>query len=439
VYGSKAPAQYFDPENSAHLEEAALRESSRQAGDTESPYGIMTAAERNARGELRELECTVRRQVEVSKMPLIDVIEPIEGVGQVISCGERCMQVVFGRLGNNYLSGWCTVYEMAQSFRVKRPQYVRSATLVRAVWDDYMRIWVAGRKVFDGPNGLFPPETGGQCELSTSWDRWVDTDLTWAFASVGDVDVLVKVSVAGEGEGYALVEVDLEELCREETTEDSDPVMNGCRALDEDPECALLEETVDSVVTVSGGKPTGNLPDPSRRLVGGGACDRWARRTWWEKRRLYLCHGDSNNPDLSAAKERLKTVAESAEFEGGELLYQDKRVDMVTGRTVEQSHATEIGLTLAGPDSCEQACKVRGPWKDTQAGSADQIENYHSGQYRPTESFRVRYPRCVRGRCPTELGEEVLEDCGCLNEFGEAAAALYAIDKAAHDMVCATK
>jgi len=132
-------------------------------------------------------------------------------------------------------------------------------------------------------------------------------------------------------------------------------------------------------------------------------------------------------------------VPETTQFEGGELRYQDKRVDLGTGRTVEESHATEIGLTLAGPDPCEQACKVRGPWKDTQAASADQIENYHSGQYRPTESFRVRYPKCVQGNCPAEPGEEIVEDCGCLNEFGEAAAALYAIDKAAHDMVCATK
>jgi hypothetical protein len=438
-YGSKAPAQYFDPEESARLEAAAARESSRQAADPASPYGIMDAAERNARGDLRDFECTVRRDVEVTEMALIDVIEPMEGVGQVLSCGDRCLQVVFGRLGDNYLSGWCTVYEMAQTFRVKRPEYVRSATLVRAVWDDYMRIWVAGRKVFDGPNGRFPPETGGECELSTSWDRWVDTDLSWAFGSAGDLDVLVKVSVAGEGEGYALVEVDLEELCREETTEDSDPVMNGCRALDEDPECALLEETVDSVVTMTGGKPTGNHPDPSTRLVGGAACERWARRTWWEKRRLYLCHGESNEADFTAAKERLRTVAGSTQFDAGELRYQDRRVEIETGRTVEEAHAAEIGLTLAGPDSCEQACKVRGPWKDTQAGSAEQIENYHSGQYRPTESTRVRYPRCVQGRCPAEPGEEIVQACGCLNEFGEAAAALFAIDKAAHDMVCVTR
>lgn len=63
-----------------------------------------------------------------------------------------------------------------------------SATLEYAKWDDYMQVWVgkSGQetKVWSGPDGNFPPETAGRCELSTSWERNPNVDVTPYFKNV---------------------------------------------------------------------------------------------------------------------------------------------------------------------------------------------------------------------------------------------------------------
>ena len=55
--------------------------------------------------------------------------------------------------------------------------------------------------------GDFPPETGGECELSTSWDTNPGVDLTAQFTAGGMINFLIRVSVAGGGEGYARIRI----------------------------------------------------------------------------------------------------------------------------------------------------------------------------------------------------------------------------------------
>lgn len=121
------------------------------------------------------------------------------------------LDVWIGTVGNNYWGGWCTIYEQTNSFRVISPSAIQSVTLNRAVYDDYMQVWV-GREgqeqlVWSGPNGNFPPETAGACELSTSWNQNPNLDITSQFlASIDAGDVVrfkIRVSVAGNGEGFA--------------------------------------------------------------------------------------------------------------------------------------------------------------------------------------------------------------------------------------------
>ncbi|EPF6883897.1 conjugal transfer mating pair stabilization protein TraN, partial [Salmonella enterica subsp. enterica serovar Derby] len=81
-------------------------------------------------------------------------------------------------------------------------------------WDDYMQVWVgkSGQetKVWSGPDGNFPPETAGRCELSTSWERNPNVDVTPYFKNVKDGDVVtfkIRVSVTGEGEGFGRIKL----------------------------------------------------------------------------------------------------------------------------------------------------------------------------------------------------------------------------------------
>jgi len=83
------------------------------------------------------------------------------------------MDFWLGKIGDNYYSGHCKIYEEAMSIKMLNPDAILSATIVYAKWGDYMQIWVGGDKAWSGPNNNFPPETSGACELSTSWE-WMD-------------------------------------------------------------------------------------------------------------------------------------------------------------------------------------------------------------------------------------------------------------------------
>lgn len=124
---------------------------------------------------------------------------------------NNSLDVWIGTVGDNYWGGWCSIYEQTNSFRIISPAAIQSVTLSRATYDDYMQVWV-GREgqeqlVWSGPNGDFPPETTGACELGTSWNQNPNIDITSQFlASIDAGDVVrfkIRVSVAGNGEGYA--------------------------------------------------------------------------------------------------------------------------------------------------------------------------------------------------------------------------------------------
>ncbi|NLC22358.1 MAG: conjugal transfer protein TraN, partial [Halomonadaceae bacterium] len=140
----------------------------------------------------------------------VGVFEHVSGPVNLQSCGEGCMDFWIGKIGDNYWDGNCKIFEQAMSVRVLNPDAIISARLVRAKWDDYMQVWISENKVWQGPNNNFPPETSGSCELSTSWDRNPGTDLTSNFRNRDKNEVVnmkIRVSVTGSGEGYANIRV----------------------------------------------------------------------------------------------------------------------------------------------------------------------------------------------------------------------------------------
>ncbi|MFS9407688.1 conjugal transfer mating pair stabilization protein TraN [Klebsiella pneumoniae] len=119
-----------------------------------------------------------------------------------------------GKVGDDYWAGNCKIYEEYTRVQVSNPDAIVSATLEYVKWDDYMQVWVgkSGQetKVWSGPDGNFPPETAGRCELSTSWERNPNVDVTPYFKNVKDGDVVtfkIRVSVTGEGEGFGRIKL----------------------------------------------------------------------------------------------------------------------------------------------------------------------------------------------------------------------------------------
>lgn len=157
---------------------------------------------------------------------LYDLKEPIEHAGGPYNVGAcegepGCINIWIGKVGDNYWSGHCSVYEESTQVRVVNPKAIKRAVLEYTKWDDYMMVYVGkqGQEelIWTGPvdwrsnPNYFPPETPGKCELSTSWEAKPEVDVTKWFKEVDKDSIItfrIRVSVSGEGEGYGRLRVE---------------------------------------------------------------------------------------------------------------------------------------------------------------------------------------------------------------------------------------
>lgn len=142
------------------------------------------------------------------------VVKHHDGPFNLDSCGDGCTSLWIGQVGDNYWSGWCSIHEQQTSVTVVNPDAITSAVLEYVEYDDYMQVWVGPigqeEKIFNGPNENFPPETGGACELETSWKQSPGIDVTKYFKNVEEgqpVNFKIRVSVSGEGEGFGRIRI----------------------------------------------------------------------------------------------------------------------------------------------------------------------------------------------------------------------------------------
>lgn len=149
------------------------------------------------------------------------VISYVDGQPNYQSCGEGCLYVWVGTVGDNYWSGNCTIYEEETTFNVVNKDAIISATIERAVFDDYFQIRFNEELIWTHTPGVFPPETSGSCERGTSWDVKPNVDITNVLkqSNSGLINFKTRTSVSGEGEGYARVKIifDPSKIVREDT------------------------------------------------------------------------------------------------------------------------------------------------------------------------------------------------------------------------------
>lgn len=142
------------------------------------------------------------------------VVKHHSGPLNLQTCGEGCTSMWIGQIGDNYWSGWCSIYEKSTAVTVVNPDAISSVILEYTKWDDYMQVLVGpiGNEtlVWQGPNGNFPPETGGACELEESWSSNPNVDITNYFKNAQQGEVVnfkIRVSVSGEGEGFGRLRI----------------------------------------------------------------------------------------------------------------------------------------------------------------------------------------------------------------------------------------
>lgn len=423
--GSPSAASPVPPPQTAYLNNPlaipgqAQSMAMSQSSDSSSLYNLVSGFNTNQQQNV----CDVRRLITMSKPNINDVIVPLGGTGAVQYCGPDCIDVILGQVGDNYWRGRCAIFEKNFRVFVKQPDLIQSATIVRAKWDDYMQIWIGGNKVWSGPNNNFPPETAGACELSTSWNRNPNQDVTSYFQTHGEIQTKIRVSVTGGGEGYAFVRIRLKpDRCVIESS-----VLDGCAALSSRADCSLQEEKVDGVQTYHSANPTSLTPLPSSKTLTQGDCTETITQEWWLKERIYFC--SSPVYDFSDTKTRYGQVVGSLTTGSSSASYQD--MQRSNGGWVSSSET--IGLMdLPDHDECEKACKTRRPAQDTQAVLAGHSEQFKTS----TDSYDILYHTCVDDGCPTEPGEEILKDCQCLNDFAEAATIMQMLRLAGQDTIC---
>lgn len=149
-----------------------------------------------------------------------DVVRVIGGTGRVETCGVQCIDVYLGQVGDNYISDWCSSgKDQYFTVAVDMPQFIDSAHLLEAQWDDHIQVDIGGTVVYQSPGFGNPPPV---CELGASWcwgtktaggvcsaappnDPGGSIDVTSLFKAGGEITTNTRVWVGGGGEGFARV------------------------------------------------------------------------------------------------------------------------------------------------------------------------------------------------------------------------------------------
>jgi len=144
---------------------------------------------------------------------------------------------------------------------------------------------------------------------------------------------------------------------------------------------------------------------------------------WWNTNKTYSCQA-SNVYDFSTAKQRLAKISTSLETNG-------------TAATYNDIGSSGNSISLPPPQntsSCEISCQVKVPIENTQAGLSGTTADYQQS----INGYQTEIRLCQSNVCPvnTGAGEMLLQDCGCINYFNQAAATMQLLDEASRDVIC---
>ena len=132
------------------------------------------------------------------------MVEPVSGPTKVEKCGEGCIDVWVGQIGDNYWNAACAFFEASSVYNVVSPDAITDAKLEAVYWDDYIQVFVDGHNVFDTHPNIF------HCDAHPPNLRFVlfpFTDVTGLLKTKGQHTLKVKVLVGNGGEGYARIRV----------------------------------------------------------------------------------------------------------------------------------------------------------------------------------------------------------------------------------------
>lgn len=407
-------------------DQSKLTSSAESATKTNTAYELLTGGSLNPQETAEVRSCTVTRSPALDAVSLKDIITFDSGEGGVQTCGNDCIQLVLGKVGDNYWKGNCKIFEVSSRFYIKDKTRIKSADLIRAKFDDWIQINLNDNYIWSGPYNNWTGTGGipGKCELETEWDKYPNKSFLDKIEN-GSENFKIRVMVGGKGEGYAYAKLTADLTCKDKG-QDLDVISDTCKVYQADPDCTLEEENVDGVTTYSSGAITGLSPITQTKNISEDMCQISIQRPWFKKTRKYRCNVKTNS-DLTNIITRSKTIHDSTTATS----YQD--LQFTNSGTVKDSGKLNFSaITSVG--TCAKVCKVRKPvYPDVTLQGVD------VGVVKP-DHYDISYRDCsvVGDTCPLSDGEEVVTQCQCSNDFAEATALMQVMRMAGQDMICST-
>ena len=366
--------------------------------------------------------CTITRQITQEEITIEKIIDRVAGGYATSVTGSQNVTFLMGSPSDNSLSGGsCSIFDFHMTLRVKDSDRLRQVLLTRFGADDWAQIRIDGELLGSGPQSWtgtgLPP---GKCEKKGAFYLNPALDLTSRMTQ-GDHDIWLRVAVAEGGEAYAAIDASVDTGCKT-----SEQLVDTCSGYGANDACRLQDEVVDGVTTFRSGVNTGLSPLPQTRVFGTGACTAQVARDFFLRERTYRCTvdlGTSAEPDLSRGAYIIDHSTETL------LADRVANTDGSYSLTTRSFSMPDRGSVSA----CEPICKTRKAEGNT-AVAPDGVTG--SKQTDPT-GWDYYYRTCQDSNvCPAGDGEELVEGCGCLDDFPEAAVMMQTVRLGGADMVC---
>ena len=406
------------PQTAYRANPATIASDAYTASTGNSVFQALKGSQVGTGTALQYRHCSIERRVTVLKPAAGEIISRTSGGYSTIDNGNS-FDFLMGSPSDNSLGGNCALIDFRMTLHVSDPDRIVDARLTEFFADDWAQVRVDGLLVGSGPSPwttVGPPP--GKCEQKRTFYAYPNLDLR-PYLTAGDHEIWLRVAVADGGEGFAQVHVDVDNSCK--TLEQ---LVDGCGTMASDPQCKLDSELVDGVQTWINGIATGLKPLPQTRILGGPSCPTQLTRDFFFKDRTYRCAADDiAKPDTSR----------------GAYIIDHSTETMLADRTLQTdgSYATST-RAFSLPDrgsvpACEPVCKTSAPKANSEAapdGVVGDKQNVPTGY----DSF---FHACTSdNRCPAGPGEEIVSDCGCLDDFPEAVVMMQTVRLAGADMVC---
>lgn len=371
--------------------------------------------------------CAITREVALNTVKIEDVITRTAGGYDTYDYGDGTVAFLMGSPSDNSMGGSCTFYDFRMTLHVEDPDRLQDVRLLYWFADDWGQVRIDGNLVSSGPatwTGMgYPP---GNCERKGTFYATPNLDLK-PLLTKGDHEIWLRVAVSGGGEAFAMIQASVDLSCRP-----TEKLVDLCAANAADSKCQLYDETVDGVTTIASGAATGLSPLVQTRLFESGICSLSLTRPWFERKRRYRCVLDTGSlpePDLSRGAYIIDHSTET--------LLADRL------KNKDGSYTTS-SASFALPDrgsvpACEAICKTRAPKANSEAA----IDGVVGTKQNASTGYDTFYHACTAGasgnHCPIGDGEELVSDCGCLDDFPEAVVMMQTVRLGGADMICTSE